>query len=50
MSPIFIRPVREQLEHDRLIRHLQAKYKRKYEVGINVGDLPAPHRLAERGW
>ena len=19
-------------------------------VGINVGDLPAPHRLAERGW
>lgn len=19
-------------------------------VGLNVGDLPAPHRLAERGW
>jgi pyridoxal 5'-phosphate synthase pdxS subunit len=19
-------------------------------VGINVNDLPAPHRLAERGW
>jgi pyridoxal 5'-phosphate synthase pdxS subunit len=19
-------------------------------VGINVGDIPAPHRLAERGW
>jgi pyridoxal 5'-phosphate synthase pdxS subunit len=19
-------------------------------VGINVSDLPAPHRLAERGW
>ena len=19
-------------------------------VGINVADLPAPHRLAERGW
>jgi hypothetical protein len=38
MSPIFVRPVREQLEHDRLIRHLQTKYKRKLEVAINVGD------------
>ncbi|HYN07818.1 MAG TPA: hypothetical protein VES67_10545 [Vicinamibacterales bacterium] len=38
MSPIFVRPVREQLEHDRLIRHLQAKYKRKGEVAMNVGD------------
>jgi hypothetical protein len=38
MSPIFVRPVREQLEHDRLIRHLQTRYKRKLEVAINVGD------------
>lgn len=38
MSPIFVRPVREQLEHDRLIRHLQAKFTRKYEVGANLGD------------
>ncbi len=38
MSPIFVRPVREQLEHDRLIRFLQAKYKRKFEAAINVGD------------
>jgi hypothetical protein len=38
VSPIFVRPVREQLEHDRLIRFLQAKYKRKSEVGINTGD------------
>ena len=38
MSPIFVRPVREQLEHDRLIRFLQAKYKRKLEVAANVGD------------
>jgi hypothetical protein len=38
MSPIFVRPVREQLEHDRLIRHLQTKYKRKLDVAINVGD------------
>ena len=38
MSPIFVRPVREQLEHDRLIRFLQTKYKRKFEAAINVGD------------
>jgi hypothetical protein len=38
VSPIFVRPVREQLEHDRLIRFLQAKYKRKFDVAINVGD------------
>ena len=38
MSPIFVRPVREQLEHDRLIRFLQVKYKRKFDAGTNVGD------------
>jgi hypothetical protein len=38
VSPIFVRPVREQLEHDRLIRFLQARYKRKFEAAINVGD------------
>ena len=38
MSPIFVRPVREQLEHDRLIRFLQTKYKRKAEIALNVGD------------
>ncbi len=37
MSPILVRPVREQLEHDRVIRLLQAKYKRKFEVSINPG-------------
>jgi hypothetical protein len=30
--------VREQLEHDRVIRLLQAKYKRKTEVAINPGN------------
>ena len=38
MSPIFVRPVREQLEHDRLIRFLQTKYNRKLDAAINVGD------------
>ncbi len=37
MSPILVRPVREQLEHDRVIRLLQAKYKKKFEAGINPG-------------
>ena len=38
MSPILVRPVREQLEHDRLIRLLQTKLRRKYEVAINPGN------------
>jgi hypothetical protein len=37
VSPILVRPVREQLEHDRIIRLLQAKYKRKFDVAINPG-------------
>ncbi len=37
MSPILVRPVREQLEHDRVIRLLQAKNRRRFEVGINPG-------------
>jgi hypothetical protein len=35
VSPILVRPVREQLEHDRVIRLLQAKSRRRYEAGIN---------------
>lgn len=34
---IYVRPVREQLEHDRVIRHLQSKLKRKFDVAMNVG-------------
>jgi hypothetical protein len=37
LSPILVRPVREQLEHDRVIRLLQAKYKKKFDVAINPG-------------
>jgi hypothetical protein len=33
-----VRPVREQLEHDRLIRFLLNKYKKKFEAIANVGD------------
>ena len=38
MSPIYIRPAREQAEHDRLILFLEAKYQKKCEVLINKGE------------
>jgi hypothetical protein len=38
VSPILVRPVREQLEHDRVIRLLQAKLKRKHDVVTNIGE------------
>ena len=38
MSPILVRPVREQLEHDRVIRLLQVRLKRRADVAINVGE------------
>ena len=51
MSPILVRPVREQLEHDRVIRLLQAKYKRKFEVAINPGnEQTAPVGPPEAPW
>lgn len=37
MSPILVRPVREQLEHDRVIRLLQVRLKRKVDVATNIG-------------
>jgi hypothetical protein len=38
VSPILVRPVREQLEHDRVIRLLQAKNRRRFDAGINPGN------------
>jgi len=43
VSPILVRPVREQLEHDRVIRLLQTRSRRKYDAGINPG---AEHNVA----
>jgi hypothetical protein len=37
VSPILVRPVREQLEHDRIIRLLHGKFRRKYEAAMNPG-------------
>jgi hypothetical protein len=51
LSPILVRPVREQLEHDRVIRLLQAKYKRKFEVAINPGhDQAMPVLVGTSPW
>ncbi len=51
MSPILVRPVREQLEHDRVIRLLQAKYKRKFDVAINPGnEQGAPVVIGTSSW
>jgi hypothetical protein len=51
VSPILVRPVREQLEHDRVIRLLQAKYKRKYDVAINPGQQQvAPVGTGPSAW
>jgi hypothetical protein len=51
LSPILVRPVREQLEHDRVIRLLQAKYKRKSEVAINPGNQQVmPVAVGSSGW
>jgi len=36
--PILVRPVREQLEHDRVIRLLQVKLKRRHDVTANIGE------------
>ena len=38
MSPILVRPVREQLEHDRIIRLLRPKFRRRYEAAMNPGN------------
>jgi hypothetical protein len=48
VSPILVRPVREQLEHDRIIRLLQAKLKRRHEVVMNIGeDQTVPVRIGQ---
>jgi hypothetical protein len=37
VSPILVRPVREQLEHDRIIRLLYGKSRRRYDAAMNPG-------------
>ena len=46
MSPILIRPVREQLEHDRIIRLLHARLRRRFDIAVNLGpDQNTPVRF-----
>ena len=40
MSPILVRPIREQFEHDRVIRVLQLRLRRRFAVRVNIGDEP----------
>jgi len=46
-----VRPVREQLEHDRVIRLLQAKYKKKFDVAMNPGaSQTTPVLIGDSPW
>jgi hypothetical protein len=48
VSPILVRPVREQLEHDRVIRLLSVKLKRRHDVVANIGeDQTVPVRIGQ---
>jgi hypothetical protein len=48
VSPILVRPVREQLEHDRVIRLLQIRLKRRHDVTANIGeDQTVPVRIGQ---
>jgi hypothetical protein len=48
VSPILVRPVREQLEHDRVIRLLQVKLKRRVDVTANIGeDQSTPVKIGQ---
>jgi len=48
VSPILVRPVREQLEHDRVIRLLQVKLKKRQEVVTNIGnDQTVPVKIGQ---
>lgn len=48
MSPILVRPIREQFEHNRVIRLLVAKFRRKFTVGVNIGDEPEASGVRSR--
>jgi hypothetical protein len=48
VSPILVRPVREQLEHDRVIRLLQLRLKRRHDVVANIGaDQTVPVKIGQ---
>ena len=38
LSPILVRPIREQFEHDRVVRQLQSRWRRRFSVTANPAD------------
>ena len=48
MSPILLRPVREQLEHDHVIRLLRTRLRRRTQIAVNLGDEVTPLTLGAR--
>ena len=49
VTPILVRPVREQFEHDRVIRLLQSRWRRRFAVAVNVGnEQTVPVRVGTR--
>ena len=48
MSPILLRPVREQLEHDHVIRLLRTRLRRRFQISVNLGEEVNPLTLGAR--
>ena len=48
MSPILLRPVREQQEHDQVIRLLRTRLRRRSQIAVNLGDEVTPLALGAR--
>ena len=48
MSPILLRPVREQLEHDHVIRLLRTRLRRRFQITVNLGEEVNPLTLGAR--
>ena len=38
LSPILLRPIREQFEHDRVVRQLLVRWRRRFAVAANPGE------------
>ena len=49
MTPILLRPIREQFEHDRVVRQLRTRWRRRYSVAVNPGEeRSVPVRVASQ--
>ena len=48
MSPILLRPVREQLEHDHVIRMLRTRLRRGCQIAVNLGEEVTSYTFGAR--